>query len=279
MSTDDSCPLARAVWAFRADPSDANHAACMAALVEDVVYLPAPPIGATTTGHEPTFQIVASVGRSVLVGEAGGTQAVWAFADRASAEAFCARAPGWLAEPVPAPVAAHVAASAGLSLLVDPAGAMLLIDPPMMSWGVCPRRPAASPAFPAAFAAWNAERSPWTRDPLAAAIVDATFYVFEAEAELAPDVTVARAYGRGIVLESLNGVLYLMASTDRATVAGWCAGTGCRPMAMDGAGLLAVGAAFGVDVGLMIGSERALAVSPEEPGWPRRHLLGSDFVA
>jgi hypothetical protein len=50
-------------------------------------------------------------------------------------------------------------------------------------------------------------------------------------------------------------------------------------MAMDGAGLLAVGAAFGVDVGLMIGSERALAVGPEEPGWPRRRLWGSDFVA
>jgi hypothetical protein len=279
MSYDDIGPLTRALSSFREDPSEANLAACMSALVDAVVYLPAPPVGATATGHEPVFQIVPSLGRSVLVGEAGGTRAVWAFADRASAEGFCARAPGWLAEPVPAPVAAHLAASAGLQLLVDPAGTMLLIDQAMMSWGVCPRRPAANPAFPAAFAAWNAERQAWTRDPLAAAIVDATFYVFEAEAELGPEVTVATAYGRRFVLEQLGDVLYLMGTTDRATMAGWCAGTGCRPMALDGAGLLAVGAAFGIDVGLMIGSERALALSPDEPGWPRRSLWRSDFVA
>ncbi len=276
MSDPSRSPLRVALSAFAAAPSEANRVACFDALRDGAVYLCVGPPGADTTGYEPQFSLVEVSGRRLMIAALPDLPpALFVFAERADAEAWATRVPGYLAEPVPAPAAADLAVRAGAEPMVDPLSAALRIDRATIAWGRCPRRPLATTSFGDAFAAWHSRPGPATLEAMQSATRDTVFYLIEHPSPI-DGAPAAQVSGRWLALEAIDGAYYLTASTDRRVVEGWCADTVSRVIALDGPALLELGAQLGVDVGFCIGAQRAIAVAPHEP-WPRRPLTVSDF--
>jgi hypothetical protein len=116
---------------------------------------------AERTGFEPLFSIAHVAGRAfVLGGTPSGGRSLLLFSDRKTADAWSARASGFVAEPLAGAMAVNIAELAGAELMIiDPLDLAFVIDKPVMEWQ-CPRSRRPGPLFPEAVRAWLNDRQP-----------------------------------------------------------------------------------------------------------------------